>query len=453
MKTRIHAFVGALLGAMLLGVGALAQDTATFAGMTCTRLTDAQLADVEGLLGEECGVHVASVLGTSLSADSGVKAGDILISVRLQSEDEYYGIPPGLDDMAEFCRTTEASDTMRLLVLRKENDEWGLLECQLGSPLQAVTGGADAETPDADDKPQAAARAVDTGSYSFSSGDPEKVLAKALDGSPLMQKDVDIYGGLLAWAFDTRLTEAQKLVVRDELKAFWPQAPGEVVRMFNQGVRSVPNVLPSLTAEQRQGMRGQYGGTFLTMAGSMPDHPLSRVILAVSGNLRQVLAGAGSDMELTQQDVDALLEYLAFQSQVQTGQPVVVTPEQRSAFTAQVVARYKVAPETEKRTLARMDETWGVLRAQWAVAHAAQQQALAQQWKQAYAQQQTATGASASVSNWQTEPGGGMSQGSFDAVMNAMNATHEASMSTLGAIDGGYDTSVYDSAGNWLYDY
>lgn len=46
-----------------------------------------------------------------------------------------------------------------------------------------------------------------------------------------------------------------------------------------------------------------------------------------------------------------------------------------------------------------------------------------------------------------------MSQGSFDAVMNAMNATHEASMTSLGAIDGGYDTSVYDSGGHWLYDY
>ena len=46
-----------------------------------------------------------------------------------------------------------------------------------------------------------------------------------------------------------------------------------------------------------------------------------------------------------------------------------------------------------------------------------------------------------------------MSNSQFDAVLGSMNTLHESSMSALGSIDGSYDTSVYDSAGQWLYDY
>jgi len=188
----------------------------------------------------------------------------------------------------------------------------------------------------------------------------------------------------------------------------------------------------------------------------MPDHPLSQVIMAVSGAMRQVLAGAGTNAEFTQQDVDALIEMMMFQQHQTTGQPVSITAEQYQQLIQQLVARYNQAPPEEQTALANMDVQWGMLRAAWAQAQAAQQQALAQQWQQAYAQQQAATGYSPYMTGWQggaPAGGGQMSQGSFDAVMNAMNASHDASMQVLGSIDGVRDTSVYDSGGNWLYDY
>ena len=49
--------------------------------------------------------------------------------------------------------------------------------------------------------------------------------------------------------------------------------------------------------------------------------------------------------------------------------------------------------------------------------------------------------------------GGDMDSGSYNAVLNSLNTLHDASMTTLGSIDGTQDTSVYDSAGTWLYDY
>ena len=52
-----------------------------------------------------------------------------------------------------------------------------------------------------------------------------------------------------------------------------------------------------------------------------------------------------------------------------------------------------------------------------------------------------------------TPTGSEMSNSQFDTLMNSMNTLHDSSLQTLGAIDGEYDFSVYDSAGQWLYDY
>ncbi len=46
-----------------------------------------------------------------------------------------------------------------------------------------------------------------------------------------------------------------------------------------------------------------------------------------------------------------------------------------------------------------------------------------------------------------------MSDSQFDTVMSSMDTLHQSSLSTLGAMDGEYDFSVYDSAGQWLYEY
>ena len=38
----------------------------------------------------------------------------------------------------------------------------------------------------------------------------EQVLARAPNGMGLTQKDIDVFGGVMAWSFGTRLTEGQK---------------------------------------------------------------------------------------------------------------------------------------------------------------------------------------------------------------------------------------------------
>ena len=452
MRRSLFVMVAPALLALCTVTG-WAQGVAQFAGMTCGPLTDAQLTQIEEAYGEQAGVGITAVEDGSLAAKTGVKAGDILLSVRLPEETDFYPIPPDIDEMIAFAKDTEPSEQMRLLIYRPEDGELKRIECLLGTPI------GQEPAPAADDDAEAADCVVNSESFSFASEDPQAVLAKTADGSPLIQADVDIYGGLLAWAFGTRLNEGQKTVVRDALVEFWPQATAEVVGMFDQGVRSMPDMVPKLGEQEREQLRQNFAGVFVQTAQGMPGHPLAQVILAVSGSARNVLAGAGTPNELTQQDVDALLEYLSFQAQVQGGQPILITPEQHAAFTQQTVAHFNAAPDEEKQTLAQMDVTWGRMRAYWAAAEAAQQQALAQQWQQAYAQQQAAMAAGGGgyapgIGGWQGAYGGGdMSQGSYDAVLNSMNTLHDSSMSTLGSIDGGYDTSAYDSAGNWLYDY
>ncbi len=427
-------------------------DTVTWAGMTLRALSDLELDVVEQAYGEPCGLYVKAVADNSLAAKTGVVAGDVLISVRMPNETDYYPIPGDIEEMADFCGETQPNDKIRLLILRKQDGEWTQIKCQLGKPM----GTAVAEGLLEGDETQLQSYVAGSGGFSFASKEPGAVLAKAADGSPLTQGDVDIYGSLVAWAFNTRLTEGQKVTVREALMEFWPAAQSQDVQNFAGGVRSMPDLIPKLSAEQREQMRLNLATTLLGMAQNMPGHPMSRVIMAVSGAMRQVLAGAGTDAEFTQQDVNAMIEMMMFQQQQTSGQPVSITAEQYQQLVQQLVARYNQAPAEEKMALANMDAQWGMLRAAWARAQAAQQQALAQQWQQAYAQQQATTGYSPYMTGWQgAAPAGGgqMSQGSFDAVMNAMNATHDASMQTLGAIDGGYDTSVYDSGGDWLYDY
>ncbi len=440
-----------LVSFVAAGTAAVAQDVAVFAGMTCTQLTQDQLGEVEGAYGEPCGVYVAAVAADSLAGKTGVTVGDILISVRMPDETDYYPIPPDIEDMIAFAKETEPSDQIRLLLLRKRDGKYERIECVLGTPIGQGTA---PEGQLAGDDEQPGSYVVASDSFSFVSEEPDKVLAAALDGSELKQFDVDIFGGLMAWAFGTRLNERQKGTVREALIAFWKQANADFVAQFNQGVRAMPDLIPKLTPQQREQIRAGAANIFVTMAQSLPGHPLRQVIMEVSGSARQVLAGAGTAAELTQQDVDALLEYLCFQNQAMTGQPVAITPEQYQQFGIGMVAYFEQASEEERQLLANMDVFWAQMRVAWAQAQQAQQQAQIQQWQRAYQQQQAATGYSPHISGWQGAPtGGGMNEGSFNAVMNALNTTHEASMQALGAIDGERDTSVYDSAGNWLYDY
>ncbi len=434
----------------LLATAAIASEEASFGGMVVTRLTEKQVKLVEMEYGEPCGVYVKAVEPMSLAGRTGVRPGDILISVKMPGDEEFYPIPPDWDDMAAFCEETRASDKVRLLILRKEGDAWKQVDCRLGAPL-AKTKPKDSGD---DSEGKGEGCVVNSKGFSFASGDPKNVVEKALDGSPLTRRDVDIFGSVMAWSFGARLTEQQKVVVRNSLIESWSKLPSDQVQPFRKGVLGVPDMLSKLPADKREQLRVSFAAAFLQTAEQTPNDPLARLVRTISGNTRNIVAGAGTDAELSQQDVDALLEYLAFRTQIQTGRPVTMTVQQRAAFTKMVVAHYEEAGGPERKQLSLMDRDWGRLRAHWAAAQAAQQQALTRQWQQAYAQRQVAASRPAYPANWyNTTPSGTMSQGSFDAVMNSMNATHDASMQTLGAIDGGYDTSVYDSAGDWLYDY
>ncbi|HJN15022.1 MAG TPA: PDZ domain-containing protein, partial [Armatimonadota bacterium] len=424
----------AVLLVLSLAAVASAQGLATFGGMTCSQLTPDQLGEVEDAYGEECGVYIAAVDAESLAGQTGIKAGDILISVRLPDETDYYPIEADVALLAEFADRTEANDTHRLKILRKVDGEYSEITCQLGTPIGEEAPAQPQTDPAADGDDGDVEIAAGGGNYSFVSDDPTQVIAQAQDGSPLTQGDVDILGGLMAWSFGTQLCESQKGVVRDSMVMFWQAAGPQEVQQFNEGIRTLPNMIPQLQPNQREQMRMGVGQIFAQLAqgleATMPGHPLAQVIAEVAMGAMgatTALAGEGTPYPLTQQDVDALLEYLCFQQQQMTGQIAVVTPEDHVQFTAECVRQYNEGTDEQKVQFANFDALWGQMRAAWAAAEMQQEQGLLDQqvqaWQNQYADQGIYdVGAGGDWSN--AQPAGGWSGGAGgggDASMNQFN--------------------------------
>jgi len=440
----------ALITVLLASLSAaVAQKTATFAGMTCLDLTEEQRQFVAQVNGEAAGLYIKAVEPDSLAAKSGIVAGSFIISTRRPTDTDYYMLRPDVEDFAASCKQLQPPEKVRLIVLRKAGDDWEMVKVLLGKPMGEEVPDGRLEEADEPLEDHVAGQALD-----FVSKDPDKVVATSPNGDTVTQRDVDLYGSLMGWAFGVRLTEAQKALVRDTMLADWQRAGPQEVQTRDM-LRKVPVLLPQMTDAQREQLRLSFQTDFLGKVQIAPDHPLAKLIVLISANARNVLAGAGTPFELTQQDVDALLEFLCFQAQAQTGQAVAVTPEQREAFTKQTVEYFGKAGDQQKQTLAGMEEMWGMLRAYWAAAQAAQQQALMQQWQQAYAQQRP-VGNMQPMMGWPTAFGGGggeMSDSQFNTCMDALNNLHHASMDAIHRIADDEYGAMYDGAGNWLYSF
>ncbi len=188
---------------------------------------------MEAAYGEQVGVGVSAVAADSMAATTGVQPGDVLISVRMPEETDCYRIPPTIDDLAQFAADTQPTDDLELLLLRKVGEKWLQIKCFLGKPIgievpegviagaapQAVEQGADGRG-QAQPGEAAAAIGAHLPGCSFTSADPEQVLATAPGGAELLQRDVHIYGGLLAWAFGTMLTQGQEAIAQRALIDF-----------------------------------------------------------------------------------------------------------------------------------------------------------------------------------------------------------------------------------------
>lgn len=432
---------------------------ATWAGATLSDATEAQLDAIETVYGEPAGIAITAVDPDSMAAITGLQPGDLLISVRMPDETDWYPIPDA-EEMAAWAADNPPADSMRILVLRNVAGAWYTLRGYIGKPFGVlVEDGTTIPPAAAAPESPAAGHGGEASSAGFLSGNPDEIVATAPDGEKLTRQDVDIYSGIIAWCFGTRLTEVQKQTVKQAIIGFWQQAPPGGTQSFNDGVRPMPDLLPRLDDARREQMRGQMSASLIQMAYGMQNLALGQVILQVAGSAQQVLAGAGTQWPLTQQDVDAAIEYSIFQTQMMTGQPVALSNEQRMQLAMEIVRQYNEGSPEQQETLSRMDEYWALVRVLWSMAAEAQQQAAQQQWQQAYQQQyQQAPPVAAGytggypVGVYGYDSGGGeMSQSTYDTLMNVMNMDYESSMSAIGAIDGAYDYDVYDASGNWLY--
>ena len=120
--------------------------------------------------------------------------------------------------MIQFSQETQPTSGIRLLILRK-NEQKVLNQVVLsfthpsgqaksqGKSGQALPGSNTSEE-------------ISSRGFSFVSQNMEQVLARAPNGTGLTQKDVDIFGGVMAWSFGTRLTEGQKVIIKNALKEF-----------------------------------------------------------------------------------------------------------------------------------------------------------------------------------------------------------------------------------------
>ncbi|MBD3174536.1 MAG: hypothetical protein GF320_05125 [Armatimonadia bacterium] len=450
----------------VLATSAMAQVKAEFAGMTLGDLNEEMQAAIAEEAGKPIGLMVEDVEEGSLADETGILPGDILISVQEPHEDQFYPFPSNeMEAVKEWADGTVPTTEMKVLLLRETPEEWIVVEGQLGT-LMPDPNPQDSMAAD----PGGVMPARSTTDYSFAVGDQDTVLATAQDGSPLTQWDVDLFGGLIAWAFGTRLTEAQKQTIQENVTLYWGYATPQDVQMFNEGVRVAPELIPQLDENQLEQYRQGLAQVLIQLMQQGPDTPLGQVIAQVATSQEQVLAGAGTDWPLTLQDVDAMLEFYCFQLEQMTGMPVTVTQEEYIQFAEQVVAEYQAAgPETQAQ-MSQWDVTWGQLRAAWIQASQEMQQQQIDQWAQMYMNQnpdgylgqylpgQDMYGGGGDPNAYWGAGGYGDMSGGYDAtsmsiMSDMMNTQHQTSMGIINNMGGGAGYDVYDSAGNWLYDY
>jgi hypothetical protein len=277
------------------------------------------------------------------------------------------------------------------------------------------------------------APAVTTASFDFGTVDSAEVLATAADGSQLTRHLSDVFVLVIGWAFDTSPTERQALALRTGLGAAWPEMGANDVAEFAELV-GVPDAVASLSEADRDKLRTDLAGALVNEAEAAPEHPLWAAVLDVAARSRAVVAGEGTEAELTAQSVDAFVELMLFQIAKASGQDVALSEEEFLSLERAVVEGAKGSPPEDLASLAEVDTLWGQLRLAWAEADEGTRQSTVAAWSEtlrASLPPEVATPPAADGSTTLSPTAAHFLSQNYAAMSNFLRATHENNMAII----------------------
>lgn len=297
------------------------------------------------------------------------------------------------------------------------------------SLLLALAVALPGQAQEADETPPA----LTTASFDFGTADSAEVLATAADGSQLTRHLADVFVLVVGWAFDTNATERQALALRTGLSAAWPEMGATDVAEFAELV-GVPDAVASLTEADRDKLRADLSGALVNEAQAAPEHPLWAAVLDVAARSRAVVAGEGTETELTAQSVDAFVELMLFQIAEASEQAVALSEEEFLGLERSVVEGARSGAREDLAPLAEMDTLWGQLRLAWAEADEATRQSTVAAWSdtlRASLPPEAATPPAADGSATLSPTAAHFLSQNYAAMSNFLRATHENNMAII----------------------
>ncbi len=224
-------------------------------------------------------------------------------------------------------------------------------------------------------------------------------------GAVLAQKDGHTltdtqfhYGlGILQFIIGQSVTPTEVNQLKAKLLEEFNQQPAAVLNQLNglgqslQKVRAVSD--PATIGVTRQAL---YTALYQATAAMREDQkPL--LIQVMNRYIKALAMDAANGLILTNKDVDGMINYLAFNSQL-AGQKVNLTRSLRDSVTAELVKNFPAMALQQKQLLCSASLLWQVLETNWSRLSAAQKQ----QYKNAYLAQMQQTAAAQSPASYNT---------------------------------------------------
>jgi hypothetical protein len=256
---------------------------------------------------------------------------------------------------------------------------------------------------------------------------------------PLTEETIGRFTEFFEWAFDVRLTNDQRQVLRNYTVDTWTQQKKSdmdgVVQLVQQQVD-----LSKLDAEQRRFVRVKIEPELLAEMRKQPHEPMARWALAVYQSSHQAIAAGNPP--LTRQATDAFIEALFFMVGEVTGRPDVPDQKLKDDWARALATNYPSMSAELKQQIAGMPLFAAAMRLTWPTLSDGEKAQYRTQWAEQLKPLLPAL-APAPVAAKEAVSGG---KRSVAEMMAEQNRRHEAYMSMSNAMMNSYRISFNTQA-------
>lgn len=194
----------------------------------------------------------------------------------------------------------------------------------------------------------------------FQTEDPTTILVAG--NPPLTQEIIDLYYNFFEYAAKTKLTEAQRDLIKNSLiKEFQEGNLKQKTEVLK--IKENWSQIEMLDPGQREILRVHVAKELVTEAQKDPNNPISQATLELFSNVNTILVR--DNPPLTQQMIDAYFELCEFYSSISLNEKIRFSDEERKEFTQQLIEKYPHLPQSQKDLMNRIDVEWAKMRYAW----------------------------------------------------------------------------------------